>query len=85
MQPVHTADEIRAAEAPLLASLPAGELMGRAASGLAERLASELRERRGGFSGGQVLLAVGAGNNGGDALWAAVTLLGRGGRVSVQP
>jgi len=82
VQPVHTADEIRAAEAPLLASLPAGELMGRAASGLAERLASELRERRGGFSGGQVLLAVGAGNNGGDALWAAVTLLGRGVRAS---
>jgi ADP-dependent NAD(P)H-hydrate dehydratase / NAD(P)H-hydrate epimerase len=38
----HTAEQVRAAEEPLLASLPDGALMARAAGGLAARCASLL-------------------------------------------
>ena len=42
MRHYYTADEIREAEAPLLASLPEGGLMRRAAYGLATAIAREL-------------------------------------------
>ena len=48
MRHYYTADAIRAAEAPLLASLPDGVLMRRAAYGLATAIAAELRTRTGG-------------------------------------
>ena len=48
MRYYYSADAIRAAEAPLLASLPDGVLMGRAAYGLATAIATELKLRTGG-------------------------------------
>lgn len=73
-----TAEQIRAAEAPLLASLPDGVLMRRAAWGLANAIAAELRRRTGGVAGRRVCAVVGSGDNGGDALWAATFLRRRG-------
>lgn len=69
---------IRDAEAPLLASLPDGALMKRAAFGLATEILNELTERTGGVVGRRVCAVVGSGDNGGDALWAATFLLRRG-------
>lgn len=70
--------QIRAAEEPLLATLPPGELMRRAAHGLAAECVRELRARRGSLRGARVVLAAGPGNNGGDGLYAAAELAGRG-------
>lgn len=78
MRHYYTADAIRAAEAPLLASLPDGVLMRRAAYGLAIAIAAELRSRTGGVLGRRVCAVVGSGDNGGDALWAATLLRRRG-------
>jgi hydroxyethylthiazole kinase-like uncharacterized protein yjeF len=72
----HLVDDIRAAEASLAATLPDGELMRRAARGLADHL--ELIA-----PGELVLMLIGPGNNGGDALYAAVHLLDRGVRVDL--
>ena len=72
----HRVEDIRAAEAQLAADLPDGELMRRAARGLADALEH--------VAAGEVLLMlVGPGNNGGDALFAAVHLLDRGVRVDL--
>jgi hydroxyethylthiazole kinase-like uncharacterized protein yjeF len=78
MRHYYTADAIRAAEAPLLASLPDGVLMRRAAYGLATVVAGELRTRFGAVAGRQVCAVVGSGDNGGDALWSATFLRRRG-------
>lgn len=78
MRHYHSADVIRAAEAPLLASLPDGALMRRAAYGLATAMARELQTRTGGIAGRRVCAVVGSGDNGGDALWAATFLRRRG-------
>jgi ADP-dependent NAD(P)H-hydrate dehydratase / NAD(P)H-hydrate epimerase len=78
MRHYYTADEIRDAEAPLLASLPEGGLMRRAAYGLATAIARELVLRTGGITGRHVCAVVGSGDNGGDALWAATFLRRRG-------
>lgn len=78
MRAFHTVDQVRAAEAPLLAALPDGALMRRAAHGLAGVVASELRSRTGGVAGRSVTLLVGSGDNGGDALWAGAMLRRRG-------
>ena len=78
MRHYYTADAIRAAEAPLLASLPDGVLMRRAAYGLATAIARELRARTGAVTGRSVCAVVGSGDNGGDALWAATLLRRRG-------
>lgn len=78
MRHYYTAEQIRTAEAPLLAAQPEGTLMRRAASGLAVAIAAELRTRTGGVAGRRVCAVVGAGNNGGDALWAATFLRRRG-------
>ncbi|MFT4216216.1 MAG: bifunctional ADP-dependent NAD(P)H-hydrate dehydratase/NAD(P)H-hydrate epimerase [Micropruina sp.] len=77
MKAAYLADTIRAAEEPLLAALP-GVLMQRAAAGLASVLLRELRGLRGAVYGSRALLVVGAGNNGGDALYAGARLLARG-------
>lgn len=68
------ADAIRHAEAPLLASLPDGALMRRAAYGLSVVIARHL----GSVAGRSVCAVVGSGDNGGDALWAATFLKRRG-------
>ncbi len=78
MRHYYTADVIRAAEAPLLASQPDGALMRRAAHGLATAVAAELRARFRAVAGRQVCAVVGSGDNGGDALWAAALLRRRG-------
>ncbi|BCN55267.1 NAD(P)H-hydrate dehydratase [Rhodococcus hoagii] len=78
MRNYYTAQQVKAAEAPLLASLPDGTLMGRAAHGLARVAAGELRARTGGVVGRRVTLLVGSGDNGGDALWAGALLRRRG-------
>lgn len=70
--------EVRAAEEVLMARLPEGTLMQRAAAGLAARCAQLLD----GVYGARVLLLVGAGNNGGDALYAGARLARRGVQVS---
>jgi ADP-dependent NAD(P)H-hydrate dehydratase / NAD(P)H-hydrate epimerase len=73
----HPVDEVRAAEAALMATLPEGALMQRAAAGLAAVCARMLD----GPYGSRVVLLVGGGDNGGDALWAGARLARRGARV----
>lgn len=73
----HTVAQVRAAEEARLAGLPAGALMQRAAAGLAHAVLDLL----GGGYGRRVLLLVGSGDNGGDALWAGARLAARGARV----
>jgi ADP-dependent NAD(P)H-hydrate dehydratase / NAD(P)H-hydrate epimerase len=73
---------VRAAEEALMATLPPGALMRRAASGLARRCAVLLADRAGRVYGSRVLLLVGPGNNGGDALYAGAELARRGAAVA---
>ncbi|PWN04728.1 bifunctional ADP-dependent NAD(P)H-hydrate dehydratase/NAD(P)H-hydrate epimerase [Nocardioides silvaticus] len=73
----HTVEQVRAAEARLLAQLPEGALMQRAAHGLAHAVLDLL----GGGYGRRVLLLVGSGDNGGDALYAGAVLARRGAYV----
>ena len=68
---------VREAEAALMATLPEGTLMQRAAAGLARRCALTLPQ----VYGAHVLLLVGSGDNGGDALYAGARLAQRGARV----
>ena len=74
MRSAHTVDEVRRAEGALLAALPEGALMQRAATGLAYAVLDLL----GSGYGRRVLLLVGSGDNGGDALFAGATLARRG-------
>jgi hydroxyethylthiazole kinase-like uncharacterized protein yjeF len=78
MRHYYSVDAIRQAEAPLLASLPDGALMRRAAFGLATAIINELQARTGGVAGRRVCAVVGSGDNGGDALWAATFVRRRG-------
>ena len=81
MQVAYSADDVRAAEAPLLAAgVP---LMERAAFALATKVLAELRAVRGTTWGARVVVLVGAGNNGGDGLHAAAVLARRGVGVTV--
>ncbi|WP_439938419.1 NAD(P)H-hydrate dehydratase [Nocardia sp. N13] len=73
----HTVEDVRRAEQAAMARLPDGALMQRAAAGLAAAVLDLL----GGAYGRRVLLLVGPGDNGGDALWAGARLAGRGARV----
>ncbi|MFG2063728.1 NAD(P)H-hydrate dehydratase [Micromonospora sp. NPDC048871] len=81
MRSVWRVAEVRAAEAALMAELPPGTLMQRAAAGLARRCALLLAER-GGVYAAPVLLLVGSGDNGGDTLYAGARLARRGAAVS---
>jgi hydroxyethylthiazole kinase-like uncharacterized protein yjeF len=74
MRRAHTVEQVRAAEARLLAELPEGALMQRAAAGLAYAVLDLL----GSAYGSRVLLLVGPGDNGGDALYAGALLARRG-------
>ena len=78
MRRAHTVPEVRDAEADLMRTLPDGALMQRAATGLAHAVLDLL----GGGYGRRVLLLVGSGDNGGDALYAGCVLLRRGSRVA---
>jgi ADP-dependent NAD(P)H-hydrate dehydratase / NAD(P)H-hydrate epimerase len=70
----HTVEQVRAAEGDLLARLPEDALMLRAAHGLAHAVIDWL----GRAYGARVLLLVGSGDNGGDALHAGAVLARRG-------
>ncbi|GAB3624354.1 bifunctional ADP-dependent NAD(P)H-hydrate dehydratase/NAD(P)H-hydrate epimerase [Mariniluteicoccus endophyticus] len=80
MKFAYSIDQVRLAEERALVD-DDGELMQRAASGLAWAVRRVLRERTGGHRGRQVVLLVGPGNNGGDTLYAGVRLLRAGVRV----
>lgn len=73
----HTVEDVRRAERAAMAHQPDGALMQRAAAGLAAAVADLL----GGAYGRRVVLLVGPGDNGGDALWAGARLAGRGASV----
>jgi hydroxyethylthiazole kinase-like uncharacterized protein yjeF len=73
----HTVEQVRAAERELMARLPEGTLMQRAAAGLAVAVVDFL----GSAYGRRVLLLVGSGDNGGDALFAGAMLARRGVQV----
>lgn len=72
---------VRAAEQALMAELPEGALMQRAARGLESFIARTLTQVGGRVRGSAIVILVGSGNNGGDALWAAGGLVGRGAGV----
>ena len=78
MRTAHTVETVRAAEEALKARLPEGALMERAAAGLAAACAGLL----GRTSGARVVLLVGSGDNGGDALYAGARLARRGAGVT---
>lgn len=77
MRRAHTVDAVRRAEAALMARLPGGALMRRAAAGLAVVCARTLPR----VYGAKVVLLVGGGDNGGDALFAGAALARRGAAV----
>lgn len=77
MRSAYDVDAVRAAESAAMAGGPDGVLMQRAAAGLAAVCAEML----GRVYGTRVLLLVGSGDNGGDALWAGARLARRGAAV----
>ncbi|MFI1811934.1 NAD(P)H-hydrate dehydratase [Streptomyces sp. NPDC020422] len=78
MRTAYRVETVRAAEAALMARLPEGTLMQRAAAGLAAVCASLLPR----VYGARVVLLVGSGDNGGDALYAGARLARRGAGVT---
>lgn len=75
---LYSKQQVQDAEAALMARVPVGSLMEKASYGLAQVVLRLLRERRGGAYGARVVLLVGPGGNGGDALHAGRFLRGRG-------
>lgn len=89
MRYAHEVDKVRTAERALMAVLPDGALMRRAATGLASVCAGLLRSGRTGVIGpgegvygSRVVLLVGSGDNGGDTLYAGAALARRGAHVT---
>ncbi|MFD9326606.1 NAD(P)H-hydrate dehydratase [Streptomyces sp. NPDC060065] len=78
MRTAYSVETVRTAERDLMARLPEGALMQRAAAGLAVACAQLL----GRVYGSRVVLLVGSGDNGGDALYAGARLAGRGAGVT---
>lgn len=78
MQGVYSVAQVRAAEESLMARLPGGALMQRAAHALSVHCADLL----GTVYGARIVLLVGAGNNGGDTLFAGARLASRGALVT---
>lgn len=78
----YTAAAIRGAEHPLLEAGYGSALMQRAAYGLAGGVLSVLRTRGSGVYGSRVVLLIGSGNNGADALYAGAYLAARGARTT---
>jgi len=77
MRNAHAVADIRAAEQALMARLPPGTLMQRAAAGLAAVCAGLVPR----VYGSRVVVLAGSGDNGGDALYAGARLARRGARV----
>ncbi|MEU0302773.1 NAD(P)H-hydrate dehydratase [Streptomyces sp. NPDC006175] len=80
MRHAYSVETVRTAEQALMARLPEGALMQRAAAGLAVACGDLLR-RHGRVYGSRVLLLVGSGDNGGDTLYAGARLARRGAGV----
>jgi hydroxyethylthiazole kinase-like uncharacterized protein yjeF len=78
MRTAYSVETVRAAERELMARLPDGALMQRAAAGLAVTCGGLL----GRVYGAHVALLVGSGDNGGDALYAGARLARRGAAVT---
>ncbi|MCX4548841.1 NAD(P)H-hydrate dehydratase [Streptomyces sp. NBC_01387] len=78
MRTAYSVETVRTAERELMARLPEGALMQRAAAGLAAACADLL----GRVYGARVVLLVGSGDNGGDALYAGARLARRGAGVA---
>ncbi|MEV8318805.1 NAD(P)H-hydrate dehydratase [Streptomyces sp. NPDC059900] len=78
MRTAYSVETVRAAERELMAQVPEGALMQRASAGLAVACAEVL----GRVYGSRVVLLVGSGDNGGDALYAGARLARRGAGVS---
>ncbi|MCX4512680.1 NAD(P)H-hydrate dehydratase [Streptomyces sp. NBC_01619] len=78
MRHAYSVETVRAAEAELMARVPEGALMQRAAAGLAAAVAGLLPR----VYGARVVLLVGSGDNGGDALYAGARLARRGAAVA---
>lgn len=76
--PLHTGEQVRRAEEPLLAQGHGPQLMARAAYGLAQAVIAQLRGAGTGLYGAQVTGLIGPGNNGGDGLYALAALRRRG-------
>src|SRR5579859_2783336 len=81
MRTAHAVADVRTAERALMALVPDGALMQRAAAGLASVCAAML----GKVYGARVVVLAGTGDNGGDALFAGARLAGRGARVTAIP
>src|SRR5512142_723081 len=77
MRYAHEVAKVRAGEQALMARLPEGALMARAAAGLAATCARLL----GRVYGARVVVLAGSGDNGGDALYAAQRLALRGASI----
>ena len=82
MRVAYSVSKVRAAEAALMALVPDGALMQRAAAGLASVCAGLLRDGAGGVYGARVVILAGTGDNGGDALYAGERLARRGASVT---
>ncbi|MFJ6655036.1 NAD(P)H-hydrate dehydratase [Streptomyces sp. NPDC091377] len=78
MRTAYSVESVRAAERELMARVPEGALMQRAAAGLAAACAGLL----GRVYGSRVALLIGSGDNGGDALYAGARLARRGAGVT---
>src|ERR1700761_578443 len=81
MRDAYSVSKVRAAEAALMARVPEGTLMQRAAAGLASVCAGLLRDSAGGVYGARVVILAGTGDNGGDALYTGERLARRGASV----
>jgi hydroxyethylthiazole kinase-like uncharacterized protein yjeF len=82
MRDAYSVAKVRAAEAALMAQVPGGTLMQRAAAGLAAVCADLLRTSPGAVYGARVVILAGTGDNGGDALYAGERLARRGASVT---
>jgi hydroxyethylthiazole kinase-like uncharacterized protein yjeF len=78
MRNAHRVADVRAAESALMAQVPDGVLMQRAAAGLASVCAGTLGQ----VYGSRVTVLAGSGDNGGDALYAGALLARRGAVVT---
>src|SRR6185437_16192305 len=82
MRDAYQVATVRAAEQALMALVPDGTLMGRAATGLASICAALLHAAPGHVYGARVVVLAGRGDNGGDALYAGALLARRGAAVT---
>ncbi|MFF2522038.1 NAD(P)H-hydrate dehydratase [Streptomyces liangshanensis] len=93
MRTAYSVETVRSAERELMARLPEGALMQRAAAGLAAACADLLGggsaagrvSAVGRVYGSEVVVLAGSGANGGDALYAGARLAARGARVWAVP